>query len=132
MKKNLEKTDYKLKIYYDSLCYLCHHEIEWYRKKDKNNDIYFEDISLESFDAEKEGLDTNQVNKFFHVRKQNGELLLGVDAFIEIWETIDSLNFLAKIGSLSISRLFLKLGYKVFVVVRPHLPRRKCNTDRCA
>ena len=89
------------------------------------------DISLPSFDPRQEGLDPAEVNRLFHVKKRSGEILTGVDGFIEIWDEIPSLNFLAKVGRLRLVRPFLDLGYKGFVVARPYLPRRKCETGAC-
>ena len=126
----MEAAD-KITVYYDGACYICAHEIDLYRKRDKANKIDFADISLGSFDAAAEGLDPDEIQRVFHVRNREGSILTGVDGFIAIWDEIPSLNFLAKLGRNGFVRMLLNVGYKGFVVIRPYLPRRKCETDSC-
>lgn len=121
----------KIQVYFDGACYLCAYEISLYRKLDRDQKIDFVDISLDSFDPKSEGLDPIRVNKFFHVRKHDSSLAVGVEGFIAIWEELKSLNFLARWARFKPVRIVLELGYKVFVVVRPYLPRRKCDSGSC-
>ena len=121
----------KIKVYFDGACYVCSHEIELYKKKDKAHRIAFEDISAPGFDPLSQGLDPKEIVRVFHVRTRSGELLTGVEAFMAIWNEIDSLHFLGRLARLRIVRLMLEAGYKCFVVIRPYLPRKKCATDAC-
>ena len=120
-----------IKVYYDGGCYICSREIELYRRKDTHRRIHFTDINHPKFDAKIEDLNPDEVNRLFHVRKKNGEIVVGVDGFIAVWEEISSLNFLARAARIRFIRFFLDLGYKLFVLVRPYLPRKKCETDTC-
>lgn len=121
----------KLTVYYDGACYICAHEISLYRRRDKKNNIIFKDISEPQFDVKAEGLNRSEIVRVFHARLASGELITGVDAFMAIWENIESLNFLARLAKFRMLRLVLDLGYKVFVIVRPLLPRKKCETNAC-
>ena len=115
----------QMKVFYDGDCYVCAHEIGLYQKRDKEKKIEFADISLDDFDATKEGLDAEEAMRVFHVRLPDGRLVVGVDAFIEIWERIPNFGWLAKIAKRQPIRLLLGLGYQVFIRIRPYLPRKK-------
>lgn len=124
-------TKNKVKVFYDGACYLCTLEINTYRKKDKHQRIHFVDISRTEFNAAKEGLDPREVKRLFHVKDVDGEIVSGVDAFIIIWQNIDSFNFLARLARFKLIKIAMEAGYVIFVKVRPFLPKRKCETDAC-
>jgi len=124
----------QLKVYYDGLCVLCSREIEVYRRRDLDQRVDWIDISLPGFDASKEGLDPVLVNRFFHVRRADGQVIAGVDAFVEIWKTIPSLRLMAKAADLPGARAAMRAGYAIFARVRPYLPRRsrpECDNGAC-
>lgn len=120
-----------LTVYYDSACYVCAAEIDVYRKKDKHRKLAYVDISAPAFDAHQEGLDPKTVHKWFHARRADGELLVGVDAFIAIWDQLSSFRFMAKAARNPVARFLMDQGYKIFVEVRPYLPRKKCADGSC-
>lgn len=118
-------------VYFDGACIVCDQEIKIYKKLDKKGNINFIDISLPLFDASAHKLDPDNIQKVFHVRDRHGQIVTGVAAFIEIWKEIDSLNILARLARFSPFRFILELGYKAFVVIRPYLPRKKCENNHC-
>ncbi len=123
-----------LRVYFDGLCPLCSREIEHYRKRDTDSRVEWVDITRPGFDAKREGLDPDAVHRVFHVRTSEGLLISGVDAFIEIWKTIPSLNSWVRVARAPGARLLMKLGYSGFVRLRPYLPRRRrdeCDTGVC-
>ncbi|NDC39803.1 MAG: DUF393 domain-containing protein, partial [Proteobacteria bacterium] len=67
------------KVYFDGLCVLCSAEIEFYRRRPGQEAIEWVDISSPGFSAEAEGVDPVLVNRFFHVRQEDGRLVSGVD-----------------------------------------------------
>jgi len=125
------ESENKITVYYDGACYICSREIDLYKRKDTDKRINFTDISRPEFDAQKERLDASKVQRLFHVRSRDGNILVGVDGFIAIWDELKSFNFLARLARIRLVRFFLDLGYKLFVVIRPYLPRKKCETDTC-
>ena len=126
----MEKTA-KTNIYYDGGCILCSSEIEFYRKRDSHGKLEFTDISLPSFDPGAEGLDSKEVQKVFHVRNKHGSITKGVDGFIEIWNELDSLKFLVRFAKTPFIRSLLEVSYRVFIKVRPFLPRKRCKEANC-
>ena len=117
------KTQIELQVYFDGLCKVCSKEINHYKKQNGADHIEFVDICSNQFDAVKSGLDPIQVHKIMHVKRKDGSVATGVDAFIEIWKTLPKYHFLAKISNYSAMMAALKVGYSGFTVIRPFLPR---------
>lgn len=116
-----------LQVYFDGLCPLCSREIDHYRKQKGSGEIQFVDITAPEFDADKLGLDPIRVHREMHVRKTDGSLAIGVDAFIAIWEKLPRYHFAAKLGKKAIPHALLSAGYFLFARVRPYLPRKKAG-----
>ncbi|MEN9723608.1 MAG: hypothetical protein RJB38_1594 [Pseudomonadota bacterium] len=122
------------RVYFDGKCVLCSREIEFYRKQSGAEALEWVDISYPGFDAKAEGLDPLTVMRVFHVRNELGELVTGVDGFIEIWKRLPALSLWVKGSKLPGARTLMKWGYQVFIRVRPWLPRREedCPDGYCA
>jgi len=125
--------NYKLIVYYDGLCRICHREIMHYLRLSGSERIDWQDISEASFDAAGVGLDPVAVTKNFHARTCDGRLLVGVEAFIAIWELLPRYGWLARLAARRPVNYLLKIGYRLFVRIRPYLPRKKasCDDNRC-
>jgi len=117
----------KIQVYFDGLCHLCSREINHYRKQTGSDEIQFVDITAPDFEPKKAGLDPIRVHREMHVRKSNGSLVTGVDAFIAIWEVLPRYHFAARFGKRALPRALLTAGYHVFARVRPYLPRKKAD-----
>lgn len=122
-----------MKIYYDGSCYLCSAEIAHYRNL-KVSDLEFVNIADPHFCAEREGLDPVLVQVEMHVKTPEGQILTGVDAFLEIWKHLPRYRWLVPVCSSKVSKPFLRAGYFLFArMIRPYLPKKKviCETDTC-
>jgi predicted DCC family thiol-disulfide oxidoreductase YuxK len=120
----------KVQVYYDGLCHLCSREIDHYRKQNGSDQIEFVDITAPDFNPIESGLDPVRVHREMHVRKSDGSLAVGVDAFIAIWEILPRYQFAARMGRKAIPHALLTGGYKVFARVRPYLPRKKSDCNK--
>jgi predicted DCC family thiol-disulfide oxidoreductase YuxK len=114
-------------IYYDGLCIVCSTEINHYRGLPGAEKFEFIDITKPDFQPELHGIDPFLAHKKMHVRDTNGILHQGVDAFRAIWFEIPKYNFLYQLSKGYLARTLLEIGYKFFVVIRPHLPRKKSD-----
>ena len=122
----------QLSIYYDGGCHLCSREIDHYRKKDTKGRLEFVDIENPSFDPKSLGVTKKQVHKFFHAKDAEGEIYVGVDAFIKIWQTLENYRGLARVANFWPVRSLLKVIYPIFAEIRPLLPRKKsCESGQC-
>jgi predicted DCC family thiol-disulfide oxidoreductase YuxK len=118
----------KLTVYFDGLCRLCSIEINHYKKQKGADKILFVDITASDFDAKKQGVDPFLVHKIMHV-KRGKKLYTKVDAFIEIWKELPKYNWAVGMAQNILARPILNMGYEVFAVVRPYLPRKKQNCE---
>ena len=114
----------KNKIFVDGNCIVCDLEISHYQRIAPE---LFElvDISDLGFDASQFGLTTEAVNVDMHLLTTDGSLLIGVDAFAYIWSLIPRYRFASKLIHLPGVHASAKVGYKIFTVIRPYLPKRK-------
>lgn len=118
-------------LYYDGLCPLCSREINHYRKSAKADLIQFIDITSPDFEAQSEGLDPFKIHQSMHLKKANGEIVTGVDAFQEIWSTLPGYGWMAHLLEYRPVHKVAEWGYSVFAKLRPYLPRTK-RQDACA
>ncbi len=123
----------KLSVYYDSLCPVCDHEINFYKKKKGAERIRFVDIASPEFNARAEGLDPKSVQKEFHVKNQAGKLFTGVDAFVEIWKELGIFGRMEKVLNQKALRPIVDLGYRGFAYIRPWLRKEapQCEGNVC-
>lgn len=120
-----------LKVFYDGLCPLCSREIDHYRGYDNAYRIDFIDIANPNFKPESEGLSGKDIHKKFHVKTEEGKIISGVDAFIEIWKTLEIWVPMQKLSDNSWTRPFFEAGYFVFAKIRPLFRNNECTTDYC-
>ena len=126
----------RLAIFFDGGCRVCAWEVEKYLALDRNQKLSTIDINAPGFQATEYGLSAEQVRKYFHVLTPEGKVIAGVDAFIEIWKTLGSpLSLLAsRWAKFPPVHLALRAGYRVFVEIRPYLPRKDipaCHDGSC-
>lgn len=114
----------KIKIFVDGDCIVCDMEIAHYKRiaPDKFDLV---DISDERFDAKKFDLTKEAVMENMHLLTAEGQLLVGVDAFIHIWQQIPRYNLAARLVARQPIKCLAKIGYKLFTKVRPFLPRKR-------
>lgn len=120
-------SETKVKVYYDGLCILCSSEINHYKKMKGSDNIQFVDITTTEFNPQTENLDPFKVHKELHSKDLEGRIFVGVDTFILIWSKIDKLKWLSKLAQKAPIKKTLELNYKLFVKIRPYLPRRACE-----
>lgn len=123
----------RIAVFYDGACKVCSWEMETYKRQDVHSAIELIDISHSDFDAASYGLDHETVQRVLHVRRKDGKIATGVNAFIEIWQALDRpfYRLLACSARQSAIRALLELGYRGFIRIRPWLPRKKCEDGQC-
>lgn len=118
-----------LTVYYDGLCRLCSFEINHYRGMKGAENLKFVDITDASFDATKEKLDPFYIHKKMHVRDRYGQLHIGVDAFLCIWQELPALQPLVPLARVRPIHSLLMGLYAIFARIRPWLPRKSCESS---
>lgn len=117
-----------LSVYYDGLCRLCSKEIDHYKKQEGANHIKFIDITSTNFEPSKENVDPVSVHKIMHVKLKDGSIVTKVDAFIEIWKVLPKFNKMAQLAKFPLLKAPLNIGYEIFAMIRPYLPRKNSNS----
>ena len=123
---NLKSKQPTITVYYDDQCPLCTREINFYKRKIEPKDAYWEAIS----NINEEKIDKGKALEKLHVSDSNGNLFVGTDAFIEIWARIPQLNKIAKVMKIPIFKIFLEIGYEIFLILRKHTWRRQSCTKK--
>ena len=107
-----------LTIFYDGSCPLCTAEIGHYKQADTNGGLNCIDVSSTKF--EDDTMITRQAAMArFHVRLVDGQQFSGARGFVEVWRTIPSWQWFAKLSDLPGVLPVLELMYGFSLRVRP-------------
>ena len=118
-----------LTVLYDGACPLCRREINVYRGLQPNAPVCFADIS----DAEQPlppGTTREQLMARFHVRRRDGVLLSGAEAFLALWAALPGWRWLARAGGLPGVAWAMERTYLFFLRWRPALQRMASRLDK--
>jgi predicted DCC family thiol-disulfide oxidoreductase YuxK len=86
--------------------------------------LEFINILDPNFRPENEGLDPKRIQKYFHIKTPDGEVIEGVEAFRRIWKELPEWKWAYRISSFFPVKVVIKLGYRCFIELRPYLPRK--------
>lgn len=101
-------------VFYDGKCGLCAKEIQHYRQISPEGIFDWQDITQSDTDLKKEGITLSQGLKFLHARDDNGQMHVGVDAFILIWQNLRYWKGLAMLVALPGIKHMAQALYKHF------------------
>ena len=125
-----------LTVLYDGACPLCRREIGVYRGlKSLRSDapVCFADVSDAACplpSALPPGTTREQLLARFHVRRRDGELLSGAQAFLALWAALPGWRWLAMLGRLPGAAWAMKRAYRGFLRWRPTLQRFAARMER--
>lgn len=114
-----------LEVYHDGSCPLCQREIALVRKLTADKNLAFVDVSsVPDVGRIARDLAAKDAMARFHVRRADGSLVSGAEAFLEMWiTTTPRLAFLKPLASSRIAIALLNGVYRVVLFVRPALAR---------
>jgi len=107
-----------IRVFYDGHCGLCAKEIAYYRRIAPQNKFDWIDITKTGVIFESLGYTVAEGLKALHVQGVNGEVCVGVDAFIVIWRCLPAWRWLAKLVSLPIIHGLAVVIYRFFAAWR--------------
>jgi predicted DCC family thiol-disulfide oxidoreductase YuxK len=113
-----QEVSKKPTIFYDRLCPVCNFEVNMLRKKDRNNAISFVDITQADFIPEKYGKQLQDFIGSIHGINRQGELIKGVDVFVEIYQAI-GLGWVYSWTRWPIICPIVDFAYLIFAKIRP-------------
>lgn len=107
------KPAYPLTIFYDGACAACSRLIAYYMKKDVKKRLAAVDISAQNFRADAYNLDPVKISQYMHLRDSLGNQVIGVEAFLWIWEAC-GYKILPFLFRLPLIRHIARLFYRLF------------------
>jgi ubiquinone biosynthesis monooxygenase Coq7 len=120
-----------LTVLYDGACPLCRREIGIYRGLQPNSPVCFADVN-DSAQPLPPDTTRDQLLARFHVRRSDGQLLSGAQAFLALWAALPGWRWLALAGRLPGAAWAMERTYRLFLRWRPALQRWASRLDRPA
>lgn len=101
-------------VFYDGKCGLCSKEIGHYMTISPPKTFIWRDIANEPQHLKKISVSQRDALKRLHVTDNNGNMHVGIDAFIAIWRNLPRWRLLAFVCGISGIRFILGKLYNVF------------------
>lgn len=125
---NLAAESPPLTVLYDGACPLCRREIALYRGLRPRSPLCFADVSDAALPLPP-GTTRAQLLARFHVRRRDGQLLSGAQAFLALWAELPGWRWLARLGRLPGALWVMERSYRLFLRGRPTLQRWARRVD---
>lgn len=105
-------------LYFDGACPVCSREIAMYQRQPGADGVEWVDVS--QCDARTLGpdLDRDAALARLHLRRADGSLVSGAQAFVGLWSALPRWAPLARIAGLRPVLWVLERGYRGFLVIR--------------
>ena len=103
-----------IKVFYDGKCGMCSREIHHYMKISPRETFIWRDIANEPQHLKEINVSQSSALKRLHVIDQDGNIQIGVDAFIAIWRKIPRWRLLAFLCAMPGIKLTLGVLYNRF------------------
>ena len=114
MKPSPRTAAHPVTVYFDGDCPVCSREIGWYRRCRGADSVAWVDIQGNAF-APTCGLTRDEALAELHVRRSDGSVVTGVDAFVELWRELPGWRWLARLAARRGVNRALRYGYGVFL-----------------
>ena len=105
-------------VYFDGDCPVCSREIAVYQRLGGADAIEWVDAARCDDAALGAGIDRSTVLTRFHLRAEDGRLISGAAAFVEIWRRLPALGLLAQLAARPRVLALLERLYLLFLRVR--------------
>jgi len=103
-----------IKVFFDGKCGVCSREINHYKSLDIEKKFDWINIAVNGTALNNRGVTQAQALLYLHVININDDLLVGVDAFIAIWQEFPKWWLLAKLIKNPLFYHLAKYCYKYF------------------
>lgn len=114
MNNSLSAAANPVTVYFDGDCPVCSREIRWYRRCRGAESISWVNIHGDSF-APTGDLDRDAALGELHVRRSDGTIATGVNAFVELWRQLPGWRWLARLAARRGVNRTLNRGYEIFL-----------------
>ncbi len=118
-----------LTVMFDGACPLCRREVGLYRALEPLQPLEWLDVSAETTTFA-DPQDRSRFMARFHVRRADGKLLSGAQAFVALWLQLPGWRWLGRAASFPGATALLELLYVCFLRIRPLLKRTAMACER--
>jgi len=130
MSEQALKKEAKITVFYDGKCGLCSKEINHYKRIEPKGVFKWIDITSEPETFEKLGYKKEDGLRALHAQDTDGNIHIGIDAFILIWQQLKRWRCWAIFLSLPIIKQITEFTYKHFANWRFNkLGYGRCSID---
>jgi predicted DCC family thiol-disulfide oxidoreductase YuxK len=111
-------------LYFDGDCPVCSREVAMYRRQPGADGVCWIDVArCEGADLGP-GLTREAAMARLHLRRPDGRLVSGAEAFAALWQALPSWSWLGRLLGSGVGLRLLEAGYGAFLVARPAWRRR--------
>ncbi|MDO9310920.1 MAG: DUF393 domain-containing protein [Nitrosomonas sp.] len=106
-----------IKVYYNSACPVCNAGIKDQRKRMQGcgvNNIEWVDVHNNPDAVSEVESSLEQVRERLYVKDDKGQLNIGIDAFIQLWQQTPNQRWLARLFQLPVIRSLARVAYYGF------------------
>ena len=121
----------RFEVFFDGDCPLCRREIDWLKKKNKQNKVLFTDIAAPDFEAAKYGKTWDELMAEMHGRLPDGTWVLGLDTFDRLYQEL-RLGWMVHWTRWPLFRGVTDLAYRLFARNRLRFSGKKTGSCRVA
>ena len=104
-------------VWYDGACPVCRREIGWYRAMRGADGVAWIDVSAPDA-ALPGGLDREALLRRFTVRRRDGTLVTGAEAFSALWRALGPTRALGRLTDRQPFRWLGEIAYRAFLRLR--------------
>ena len=105
-------------VYFDGACPVCSREIEMYRRQPGASALQWVDVAQCPAPALGTGLSRDAAMARLHVRRADGSLVSGAQAFTTLWRALPRWAWAGRLLGSGPGLWLLEAGYRGFLVVR--------------
>jgi predicted DCC family thiol-disulfide oxidoreductase YuxK len=111
-------------LYFDGDCPVCSREVAMYRRQPGADGVCWIDVArCEAADLGS-GLTREAAMARLHLRRLDGRLVSGAEAFAALWQALPRWSWLGRLLGSGAGLRLLEAGYGAFLVARPAWRRR--------
>ncbi|MBA2724151.1 MAG: DUF393 domain-containing protein [Methylibium sp.] len=113
-----------LTLYFDGACPVCSREVAMYRRQPGADGVRWVDVARCEAGDLGTGLTREAAMARLHLRRLDGNLVSGAEAFTSLWQALPRWSWLGRLLGSGPGLPLLEAGYRVFLVVRRGWGRR--------
>lgn len=105
-------------VYYDGACPVCSREVAMYRRQPGGDGVRWVDAATCDEGALGPGLDRPAAMARLHLRRPDGSLVDGAEAFATLWRVLPRWSWLGRLFGSGVGLRLLEAAYRSFLYVR--------------